>query len=72
MIIFAFFAGQLLLVTNRIVRGKKTDVRISNYMYVPKIMIFRCFVVPFLLVMEEQNRDTIIDRQSDITGGCPT
>ena len=32
----------------------------------------RCFAGPFLLVMEEQNRYTITDWQSDITGGCPS
>ena len=53
-------------------RGKENHVRISNYMCVPKIMIFRCFVGQFLLVTEQQNRDTITDRQSEITGGCPT
>ena len=53
-------------------KSKKNHFRISNYICVPKIMIFTCFVGQFLLVTEEQNRDTITDRQTDITGGCPT
>ena len=34
-------------------------------------MIFRCFVGQFLLVMEQQNRDTITDRQSELQVGAP-